>query len=165
VSRLKECFWPVTAALVKSATMTASDPKRTLTMRRFFRRFLVSALAIFLFVTGVSAWAETVRDRINTEPDFQVYAVIFGITVPTDTSVPTIRLARVTDPKLGTTEAVQVEVPDEFIHAAIRIIEANHYEPQMKDGESVEFFTYFIYAPSYPDIVIVDIDKPIDQQT
>lgn len=128
------------------------------------RRFLVAAIAVLATTAAISVWADTLRDRINTDPDFRIYAVIFGITVPTDSSAPTIRLAKVTDPTSGTTDGVAIEVSDEYIRAAISKIEENKYEPKMENGESVEFFTYFLYAPSHPDVVIVDIDKSVDRQ-
>jgi hypothetical protein len=34
----------------------------------------------------------------------------------------------------------------------------------MKDGKPVEVFTYFFYVPEYPNIVVSDLDKPLDKQ-
>jgi hypothetical protein len=125
------------------------------------RRFVAGAL-IFGFFSSASA--QTVRERLKKEPDFRIYSVIFGVTATTNSTVPTVRLAKVTDPKSGTTDAVKVDVPDAYIKAAKKKIEAKHYEPELRDGKPVEFFTYFLYVPGHSNIVVVDIDKPLEKQ-
>src|SRR5262245_5694809 len=37
-------------------------------------------------------------------------------------------------------------------------------KPKMKDGKPVEVFTYFFYVPGHPNVVVVDLDKPLDKQ-
>jgi len=37
-------------------------------------------------------------------------------------------------------------------------------KPQMKDGKPVEVFTYFFYVPGHPNVVVTDLDKPLDKQ-
>jgi hypothetical protein len=34
----------------------------------------------------------------------------------------------------------------------------------MKDGKPVAVFTYFFYVPERPNIVVVDLDRPLDKQ-
>jgi len=87
---------------------------------------LVSVALIFMFVASASA--QTVRERLKKEPDFRIYSVIFGVTATTNSAVPTVRLANVTDPKSGTTDPVKVDVPDAYIKAAKKKIEAKKYE-------------------------------------
>jgi hypothetical protein len=111
-----------------------------------------------------SASAQTVRERLKTESDFRIYSVIFGVTAGTNSTVPKVRVAKVIDPKSGTTDPVKVDVPDAYIKAAKKKIEAKHYEPQLKDGQPVEFFTYFFYVPERSNVVVVDLDKPLDKQ-
>ena len=55
-------------------------------------------------------------------------------------------------------------VPDAFIKAAKKKIQANPPEHKMKDGKPVEVFTYFFYVPGHPNVVVVDLDKPLDKQ-
>jgi len=119
---------------------------------------------VLVFEAVASASAQTVRERLKKDPDFKIYAVTFGITASTNSSVPTVRLAKVTDPKAGTTDPVKVDVPGAYVKAAKKKIEAKHYEPEMKDGKPVEFFTYFYYVPGHSNVVVVDLDKPLDKQ-
>ena len=118
---------------------------------------------VLLFVSAASVSGQTVRELLKKDPDFRIYCVIFGVTASTNSASPTVRLAKVTDPKSGTTDAVKVDVPEAYIKAAKRKIQAKHYEPEMKDGKAVEFFTYFFYVPGYSNVV-VDVDKPVDKQ-
>ncbi|HEX5220675.1 MAG TPA: hypothetical protein VFZ59_13975 [Verrucomicrobiae bacterium] len=125
-----------------------------------------SILACFslTLLIGAVASAQTVRERLEKEPDFKIYSVIFGVTATTNSSAPAVRLAKVIDPKSGTTDAVKVDVPDAFIKAAKEKIEAKKYEPKLKDGKPAEFFTYFFYVPGHSNIVVVDLDKPLNKQ-
>ena len=124
--------------------------------------------AALLITSAASASAQSLRDRIENEPDFQIYSVIFGITVINNSTPPAIRLAGVTDPMSGTTD----DIPDEYVQAVKnRYVlavenktEADRYEPELKDGKPVEFFTYFFYVPGHPEIVVVDLDMPLDDQ-
>jgi hypothetical protein len=60
---------------------------------------------------------------------------------------------------------VDVQVPKKFVAAARkRLAGMKKYESKFKDGKPVEFFTYFFYSPDHPDIVISDLDVPIDKQ-
>jgi hypothetical protein len=128
--------------------------------------FAILRLVSIVLVLGAvaSAAAQTVREHLKREPDFRIYSVIFGVTATTNSTVPAVRFAKVTDPKSGTTDAVKVDVPDAYIKAATKKIEAKHYEPQLKDGKPVEFFTYFYYVPGHSNVVVVDLDEPLDKQ-
>jgi len=33
----------------------------------------------------------------------------------------------------------------------------------MKAGKPVEVFTYFFYVPRHSNVVVVDLDKPLDE--
>jgi hypothetical protein len=48
--------------------------------------------------------------------------------------------------------------------AAKKKIEAQPPKPKMKDGKPVEVFTYFFYVPDHPNVVVTDLDKPLDKQ-
>src|SRR6266480_5912272 len=108
---------------------------------------LASIILLLGSVATASAQTVTVRECLKKEPDFRIYSVIFGVTATTNSAVPAVRIAKVTDPKSGTTDAVKVDVPGAYIKAAKKKIEAKHHEPEMKDGKPVEFFTYFFYVP------------------
>jgi hypothetical protein len=119
---------------------------------------------VLLFASVASTSAQTVRERLKKDPDFKIYSVIFGVTATTNSAVPIVRLAKVIDPKSGTTDPVKVDVPDAYLKTAKKKIEAKKYEPELKDGKPIEFFTYFFYVPGHSNIVIVDLDKPLDKQ-
>jgi len=56
------------------------------------------------------------------------------------------------------------DLPDAYIKAAKKKIQAEPPEPKIKDGKPVEVFTYFFYVPGHPNVVVVDLDKPLDKQ-
>jgi hypothetical protein len=58
----------------------------------------------------------------------------------------------------------KINVPDAWIEAAKKKILAEPPKPQMKDGKPVEVFTYFFYVPEHPNVVVTDLDKPLDKQ-
>ena len=93
-----------------------------------------------------------------------VYSVIFGIVIGRDSSLQSFRVVKVTDPRAGGTRALPVNVPDEYVQAAKRKAEAKGYQPKIKDGEPVEFFTYFFYSPEQPKTVITDLERPLEKQ-
>ena len=60
--------------------------------------------------------------------------------------------------------AVSRDIPDAYIKAAKKKIQAEPPLPKMKDGKPVEVFTYCFYVPGHPNVVVVDADKPLDKQ-
>jgi hypothetical protein len=109
------------------------------------------------------ASAQTVRERLK-DSGFHAYAVIFGLTVDSTSKILTFHVSKVTDPKAGTTDAVDIQVPQAFVDAARRKAATKHYDQTLKDGKPVEFFTYYLYTPSYPKTVITDLDKSLESQ-
>ena len=124
-------------------------------------RLLRFAGLMLLLGSVASAPAQTVRERLEKEPGFRVYPVIFGVTATSNSKPPAIRLAEV-----GTIKgAPKIDnVPDAFIKAAKKKIQSEPPKPKMKDGKPVETFTYFFYVPGHPNVVVVDLDKPLDKQ-
>jgi hypothetical protein len=97
---------------------------------------------------------------MKKDPGFQIYPVVFGVTATSNSTPPAIRVAEVGSPK----GSGKTDIPDAFIEAAKKKILAEPPEPKMKDGKPVEVFAYFFYVPGHPDIVVVDLDKPLDKQ-
>src|SRR5262245_42461722 len=116
------------------------------------RTLLTLGFFVLLFSAVASVSAQTVRERLKKEPDFKIYSVIFGVTATTNSTAPTVRIAKVTDPKTGTTDPVKVDVPEAYIKEAKKKIKAKKYEPGLKDGKPVEFFTYFFYVPGHSNV-------------
>ena len=103
---------------------------------------------MLLLGSVASASAQTVRERLNQDPGFRIYPVVFGVTATTKSRPPAVRLVEVGVPKGSAKKKIQAEPP----------------EPKMKDGKPVEVFTYFFYVPGHPNVVVVDLDKPLDKQ-
>ncbi len=131
-------------------------PNHTLQILRLLR-----FAGLTLLVGSVaSASAQTVGERMKKDPNFRIYPVIFGVTVTTKSRPPAVRLVEVGTPK-GSPE---INLPDAWVKAAKKRIQAVPREPKMKDGKPVEVFTYCFYVPERPDVVVVDADKPLDKQ-
>lgn len=121
-------------------------------------RLLRLAGLLLLLGSVASALAQTVAERWKNEPGFRVYPVTFAVTA---TTPPVIRVQEVGVPK----GSPKIEnVPDAFIKAVKKKIQEHPPEPKMKDGKPVEVLTYFFYVPGHPNIVVIDLDKPLDKQ-
>ena len=103
------------------------------------RCLLIGLLVFFALSTFVSA--QTIRERAKRDPSFRLYTVIFGITVDQESRLQTFRVAKVTDPRSGTTNAVDVQIPEKYVEAA-----------RKKD------------SASYPHTVITDLDLEPEKQ-
>jgi hypothetical protein len=73
-------------------------------------------------------------------------------------------IAGVTDAKSDSKARLAVKIPEGFIAAARKKVEAEHHKPKLKNGKPMEFFTYFFYAPDYPDSLISDLYLPPENQ-
>ncbi|MFA6356870.1 MAG: cytochrome c oxidase assembly factor Coa1 family protein [Candidatus Omnitrophota bacterium] len=120
-----------------------------------------------LLVFSGSSSGQSVNELLKQDPNFKIYPVIFGITVGTNGTIDSFRMTSVIDPtsKPGETpKTINLDVPEKYIKAAKKKAEAKHYEQNIKDGKPEEIFTYYYYSPSYPDTVITDWSKPVDEQ-
>ena len=97
---------------------------------------------------------------MKKDPGLRIYPVIFGVTATTNSTPPVVRLVEIGTPK----GAPKIDLPDAWIKAAKKKIQAEPPKPKMKDGKPVEVFTYFFYVPGHPNVVVVDPDKPLDKQ-
>jgi hypothetical protein len=123
-------------------------------------RLLRFAGLILLLASVASAPAQTVGERMKKDPNFRIYPVIFGVTATTNSTSPVVRAASVGTPK----GSPKIDIPDAWIKAAKKKIQAKPPKPQMKDGKPVEVFVYFFYVPDHPNVVVTDPDKPLDKQ-
>ena len=131
-------------------------PNHTLQILRLLR-----FAGLMLLVGSVApASAQTVGERMKKDPDFRIYPVIFGVTATSNSKPPVIRPIEVGTPK----GSPKVDLPDAWIKAAKKKIQAEPPNPQMKDGKPVEVFVYFFYVPDHPNVVVTDPDKPLDKQ-
>jgi hypothetical protein len=128
-------------------------PNHTLQILRLLR---FAGLMLFLGSVA-SASAQTVRERVKNDPGFRIDPVVFGVTATTKSTLPVVRVVE-------TRMAPKIDLPEAFIKAAKKKIQAAPPKPQMKDGKPVEVFTYFFYVPGHPNVVVTDLDKPLDKQ-
>ena len=138
-------------------------PNHTLQILRLLR----FASLMLLLGSVAPASAQTVTERMKKDPSFRIYPVIFGVTATSNSTPPVVRLVEVGTPRNERTKsghAPKVDLPDAWIKAAKKKIQAEPPKPQMKDGKPVEVFVYFFYIPDHPNIVVTDPDKPLDKQ-
>jgi hypothetical protein len=122
---------------------------------------------MLLLGSVASASAQTVAERMKKDPNFRIYPVTFGVIATSDSTPPVIRAQQVGTPRNERTksgDAPKIDIPDAWIEAAKKKIQADPPKPKMKDGKPVEVFTYFFYVPERPNIVVSDLDKPLDKQ-
>ena len=138
-------------------------PNHTLQILRLLR-----FVGLMLLLGSVaSASAQTLGERLKKDPDFRIYAVVFGVTATTNSKPPAVRLVQVgkiSGQSGKSADAAMRDLPDAYIKAAKKKIQAEPPKPKMKDGKPVEVFTYFFYVPGHPNVVVVDLDKPLDKQ-
>ena len=107
-------------------------------------RLLVSAIVLLLCST--LAFAQN-----SSLPEQKLYAVIFDVTVDASGKVGDLAVAKVIDPASGTTNPVEVEVPESFVRAAHSSLLQRSYSASRK-----QFYTYIFYDPLQPDRADID---------
>jgi len=107
-------------------------------------RLLVSTIAMLLF--SVFALAQD-----PDSPDQKLYGVIFDVGVDASGKVESLTVAKVIDPASGTTDPVDVDVPESFVTAAHSFLLERTYSTSRK-----QFYTYIFYDPLQPDRADID---------
>ncbi len=129
---------------------------------------LLRFVSFMLFLgSAAPASAQTVGERVKKDPGFRIYPVIFAVTARTNSTPPAVRLVEVGTPRTERTKSgnpPKIDLPEAWIKAAKKKIQAEPPKPQMKDGKPAEVFTYFFYVPEHPNVVVTDLDKPLEKQ-
>ena len=121
-------------------------------------------LRLLLFVALVAAAsAQPVRELLK-RPGFRLYTVIFGVTVDEHGKIIRFHVAGVTDARSDSKALLPIKVPEGFTVAARNKLEGDHPKPKLKNGKPAEFFTYYFYAPNYPNSLISDLYLPPKNQ-
>jgi hypothetical protein len=130
-------------------------------------RLLSFAGLMLLLGSVASASAETVGERAKKDPSFKIYPVIFSVTATSNSTPPAVRVVGKGQGKnyrkISEAAAAKI-IPAAWIKAVKKIIQTDPSKPKMIDGQPVEVFTYFFYVPERPNIVVSDLDKPLDKQ-
>src|SRR5215813_10517911 len=107
-------------------------------------RLLRFAGLMLLLGSVASTLAQTVRERLEKDPGFRVYPVIFGVTATTKSRPPAVRLVKVGtikgSPKID-------NVSDTFIKAGKKKFQEEPPELKRKNGNPFKTLTYFFYVP------------------
>ena len=72
------------------------------------------------------------------------YAVVFEVSTDAYTQVAAFKVAKVIDPATGSTDAADVDVPDDFIAAARARFASEGERPA-----SAHFYTYYFFDPGH----------------
>jgi hypothetical protein len=100
-------------------------------------------LGIAFFLFAVIGQAQSQSDAAK------IYAVVFDVAVDSSGKLQALKVIKVIYPSSGTTDAVNVAVPDSFISAAHVLLLKRTY-PARPDHRPDHVFTYFFYDPSQP---------------
>ena len=104
---------------------------------------------------------------MKKDPNFRIYAVTFGVIATSNSTPPVVRPIEVGTPRNERDKSGhprKIDIPDAWMKAAKKKIQADPPKPKMKDGKPAEVFTYFFYVPGHPNVVVTDLDKPLDKQ-
>lgn len=119
-------------------------------MRR--RSMLSAVLALATTFVARQAFAQEAAPK----PPSVLYGVIFGVLFDEAGSVRQLRLMRVFEPRRGTAEPVEVEIPERYIAAVKKMLESPRYRPKADAIKAEEVFAYFFYDPAQPDRADLD---------
>ena len=111
----------------------------------------------YLFAAIFFLLASTVCAQSSGLAGSKLYAVVFQATVNSGGKIDTLKVSKVIDPSSGTTNAVDVVVPQRYVEAARTFLSGRTYPSDPK-----QFFTYTYYDPSQP--TRADIDPKPDRQ-
>jgi hypothetical protein len=105
---------------------------------------LLIATIILLFTGSALA-------QLSTPAPTKFYAVVFQATVNASGKIDTLKVSKVLDPSSGTTNPVDVPVPQNYVAAARAFLSKRTYPTDPK-----QFFTYTFYDPSQPTRADID---------
>jgi hypothetical protein len=100
-----------------------------------------------IFFALLSAASAKATPQVPTK----LYAVLFEVTLNASGKVDTLKVSKVIDPNSGSTDAVDIPVPAEYLAAAKTSLLKRTYDPKEK-----QFFTYTFYDPSRPSQADID---------
>ncbi|MEO6847859.1 MAG: hypothetical protein ABI443_09825 [Chthoniobacterales bacterium] len=118
-------------------------------------RFL--SLILLLATTGM-LHAETIREHLKKDPNFELYAVIFAVIQNDDASIKDVRTANIFDAASDSKESLNIALPKSYFEKAAKAIADHKYPLQKKDGKPAMFFVYYFYSPQLGDRLIDDAD-------
>ena len=88
-----------------------------------------------------------------------LFGVIFQLKIDLQGNLTTFEINKVIDPKSGTTDAVNIEIPAVYFESAKTHAGQNGYKPHLDNGQPVDFYIYYYYDPENPEVVITEIKK------
>lgn len=86
----------------------------------------------------------------------KLYVVVFGFVVDESGKLKSFRVSKVIDPQSGSTDAVDVKVPDTYQSAARAQLMKKTLKPMIENGKLKEMFTYYFFNPKQPTRADID---------
>ncbi len=106
----------------------------------------IALATLWMTVLVASSYGQNPTSRPN-----KLYAVVFGFVIDESGELRSFRVEKVVDPDSGSTEAVDVRVPDSYVSAARAQVMAKGYKGMLEHGAPKEMYTYFFFDPKQPD--------------
>jgi hypothetical protein len=91
----------------------------------------------------------------QSHPD-KLYAVVFGFVIDESGKLQSFRVSKVIDPQSGSTDAVNLRVPDAYMAAARTQLMKKSHNATVENGKPKEMFTYFFFDPKQPTRADID---------
>jgi hypothetical protein len=92
-----------------------------------------------------------IQDQASAQSSTKLYAVIFDVSVDSKGIITTFKVAKVIDPGSGTTDAVNIPVPANYLAAARAYLSSRKY-----DSNPDHFNTWLFFDPSRPTRADID---------
>ncbi len=123
-------------------------------------RLVVCFLALFLPLSLNAA--ESFRDWWEKHPQSRLFVVVFGLKVNQKGELTQFEVSGITEPKVHLKDKVELDLPQGYLDIAKQWIKEHGYPPRIEDGKVLEFFVYSYFCSDFPDVLIDDLDAPID---
>jgi hypothetical protein len=126
--------------------------------------FMAVAFGILALATAAPSRAETLREMMKRDPSIHLYTVEFRSNADHHRHVTGIKVIKVIDGTNGHNVTRSVHVSPRFVSAARARIQHDLELPHIRHQAPPPYYNSFMYSPSYPDVIIIDPDRPIDRQ-
>jgi hypothetical protein len=127
------------------------------------RRIAAGGLALATLTVAAPALAETLRERMAKDPSIHLYTVEFRSDLDAHRKITGFQVVKVIDGATGRATR-RVHVAPAFKAAARARVQQQLYLPHIH-GQHGPAYNSFLYSPTYPDVLIIDPDRAIEDQT
>lgn len=107
------------------------------------RLLIATIISFFIITAGSHAEKSPARSA-------KIYSVVFAFSVDAEGQLKEFRVSEVVDVRSGSTNPVDVKVPESYIEVARAEFMKRSPKPTIEEGKLVEKFTYFYFDPRQP---------------